>query len=143
MLIFLVHISNFEINRKSSDRKSVFWTLSLAQLSWILFNSLLPGLKLKWPIFTTALPVPGHERVKKYFTGLLFREKSLKSLIFTKLLTEMQKIGCDALWSTPTTLYKESQKCFKMFVTGINQNGLYYSLLNSNLILNSIWYLTK
>ena len=29
-----------------------------------LFYSLLPGLKLEWPIFTTALPVPGHERVK-------------------------------------------------------------------------------
>ena len=28
------------------------------------FNSLLPGHKLEWPIFTTAHPVPGHERVK-------------------------------------------------------------------------------
>ena len=27
-------------------------------------NSLLPGLKLELPIFTTALPVPGHESVK-------------------------------------------------------------------------------
>ena len=30
------------------------------------FNSLLPGLKLEWHIFTTALPVPGHERVKEF-----------------------------------------------------------------------------
>ena len=27
-------------------------------------SSLLPGLKLERPIFTTAHPVPGHERVK-------------------------------------------------------------------------------
>ena len=26
-------------------------------------SSLLPGHKLEWPIFTTAYPVPGHERV--------------------------------------------------------------------------------
>ena len=30
-----------------------------------MFNSLLPGLKLELPIFTTALPIPGHERVKE------------------------------------------------------------------------------
>ena len=29
-----------------------------------IINSLLPGHKLEWPIFTTAHPVPGHERVK-------------------------------------------------------------------------------
>ena len=34
-------------------------------------NSLLPGLKLEWPIFTMALPMPGHERVKVHKIGIL------------------------------------------------------------------------
>ena len=33
-------------------------------------NSLLPGLKLERPIFSMALPVPGHERVKITFIDL-------------------------------------------------------------------------
>ena len=35
---------------------------------WLNINSLLPGHKLEWPIFTTAHPVPGHERVKETLT---------------------------------------------------------------------------
>ena len=35
-------------------------------ISFYQFSSLLPGLKLELPIFTTALPVPGHERVNTY-----------------------------------------------------------------------------
>ena len=33
-------------------------------IGWQRVNSLLPGLKLEWPIFTAVLPIPGHERVK-------------------------------------------------------------------------------
>ena len=32
-------------------------------VAFSMYSSLLPGHKLEWPIFTTALPVPGHERV--------------------------------------------------------------------------------
>ena len=36
------------------------------------YSSLLPGLKLEWHIFTTALPVSGHERVK----GIIWTQNS-------------------------------------------------------------------
>ena len=35
------------------------------EICLVWYSSLLPGHKLEWPIFTTAHPVPGHERVNE------------------------------------------------------------------------------
>ena len=43
-------------------------------------NSLLPGLKLERPIFTTALPIPGHERVKQSSCNKRSQKKHLACL---------------------------------------------------------------
>ena len=46
------------------------------------FNSLLPGHKLEWPIFTTAHPIPGHERVNITVGGKdLFIHNPRKSIV--------------------------------------------------------------
>ena len=37
----------------------MFWSYMI-----LVYSSLLPGLKLEWPVYTTALPVLGHEWVK-------------------------------------------------------------------------------
>ena len=44
------------------------WYLSISSILKMALNSLLPGLKLEWLIFTRALPVPGHERVNVHTT---------------------------------------------------------------------------
>ena len=43
-----------------------------------LYSSLLPGHKLEWPIFTTAYPVPRHERVNECCTD--YKELTLPCL---------------------------------------------------------------
>ena len=42
----------------------VYFSISCSCSKEEKFNSLLPGLKLEWHVFTTALPIPGHKRVK-------------------------------------------------------------------------------
>ena len=43
----------------------------------ILQHTLLPGHKLEWPIFTTAHPVPGHERVKLHSPYTMITKKNV------------------------------------------------------------------
>ena len=58
------------LKRKEGESEMLF-TPTHSPLYIIYINSLLPGHKLGWPIFTTAHPVPGHERVKLHYTNLM------------------------------------------------------------------------